>query len=124
MLTEREEQINKLPYGDLVRSHDEGSLMMFVDRTLAMQAASSGLPVSPLATITAIGMPVAIVAAVVLGIFWSIWAAIAALIVSVTCFRISRAETLRSVRKAALKNRDLFEILRKNKAIWFEEVAR
>lgn len=124
MFTEREEQINKLPYGDLVRAYDEGSLKMFVDRGLAIQAASSGLPTSILATVTAMGFPISIINAIGLGIFWSIWAAIAALIIGITCFRISRAEMVKSARKAALENPEIFEIFRKNKAIWFEEVER
>ncbi len=124
MFTEREKQINSLPYGDLMRAYDEGSVKMFVDRGLAVQAASSGLPVSGLATITAIGFPVCILAAIGATFFWSIWAGVAIFVLGIISFRVSRAETVKSVRKAALENPKLFEILRKNNAIWFQEVER
>ena len=121
MFTEREEKINNLPYGDLVRAYNEGSLEMFVDRGLAMQAAASGLPTSNLASFAAIAFPISVVAAIAAAFLWSIWAALIILVIGIFCFRLSRAETVKSVRKAALENRELFEVLRKNKAIWFTE---
>lgn len=122
MFTEREKQINSLPYEDLIKAYNEGSLKMYVDRGLAIQAAASGLPVSTLGTVMALAFPISIVLALGLGVFWSIWIALLALIAGVICFRVSRAETARSVRTAALENPKIFDILRKNRAIWFEEI--
>lgn len=95
----------------------------FVDRGLAIQAASSGVPTSGLTTMLSLLFPLLLLAAPLAWYFSSWINALAAVVSAVIVFRASRALIVARVQDYALNNPKLLDLLISKGVIWFEHVT-
>ena len=101
-LSERDAQLNKLPVGDLQKLFYDKQINIFVDRGLAIQAASSGVPTSGLTLLISLMFPALILGAPIIWYFYSWVQGLIVLVLAVLAFRSSRALTVAKVRDQAL----------------------
>lgn len=123
MLSPRDGHLNKLPVDKLLEIYKRNEALVFIDRSLAIQAASSGVPTSGLTVLLSLIFPLLLLASPLAWYFFSWVYALAAIVLAILVFRASRALIVAKVRKYALRNPKLLDLLISKGAIWFEYVA-
>jgi len=124
LLNERDQILNRLPADKLVGVFEAGECRVIVDRTLALSAARSGLPVSSLATIFSLLFPVLIVAAIPAFFLWGWQASALSLLGAVVAFKAGRHFTVEDVRHAALNDQKLLALLMSKGVVYFKMADR
>ena len=114
---------NQLTWLETTYSYEQGLLVFYVNRSLAIQAVRSGIKTSAIGLLTAIAVPICFVGGVVLALLLSWWWLPIGILLAVMFFYLSRESAVRAVRRAALSNEELFQYLRNRKYIWFEKKA-
>ncbi len=122
MLSPRNVRLNQLSIEKILEFYRQKEARIFIDRGLAIQAASSGVPTSGLTTLLSLMFPLLLLFAPLAWYFFS-WAfGLAVIFLSVTAFKASRALIVAKVREYALKNPKMLNLLISKGAIWFEHV--
>ena len=124
LLNERDQILNRLPPDKLLDVFEAGECKVFVDRTLALSAAGSGLPVSSLATGFSLLFPALIVGAIAAFFIWGWQAGALALLGAIVSFRASRYFTVEDVRSAALGDQKLLALLMSKGVVYFKMADR
>lgn len=115
------EKLRDLSYEDAARRYSQGELVFFVDRGLAINAAASGLPTPVSASIAGLLFGPALLAIPFLWFFVSLAAAAFSLVTAIALARYSKWQCVRSVRKNAMKDEGMYDLLLKHRVIWFQE---
>ena len=118
MLSKHDVMLNQLPTNEILQLFHERKIMIFVDRGFAIQAASSGVKVSVFTVLLSVLIPVFLLAIPVTWYFFSWVEAVIAFILAVGAFRASRAGVVSNVRKQALKDPRLLDLLISKGVIW------
>lgn len=122
MLSPRDAQLNQLPVEKLLEIYRRNEVRVFIDRGLAIQAASSGIPTSGLTILLSVMFPMLLLAAPLAWYFFSWFLALAAVVLAVMVFRACRAQIVAKVREYALNNPKLLDLLISKGVIWFEHI--
>lgn len=122
MLSERDLQLNKMPVERLLEYYRRNEARVFLDRTLAMQAAASGVPTSGVTVLLSLLFPLVLLSAPLAWYFFSWMFALAAILLAIVVFRASRGLMVTRVRECALNNPQLLDLLISKGTMWFEYV--
>lgn len=114
---------NSLTWIETKRAYKDGKLGFYVDRGLALKAASSGLDTGFFGPLYGMAMPIVFIAGIAMAFFLAWWWFFVGVGLSVACFRLSRHAAVTAVRKSALRDENLFHVFRENKVIWFEKLV-
>lgn len=119
LLNEQDRILNRLPTDKLLSVFEAGECRAIIDRTMALTAARSGLPVSSLAIFFSLLFPVLIVAAIAVFFFWGWEVSALSILGAIISFRVSRHFAVEDVRNAALKDKRLLALLMSKGVIYF-----
>lgn len=119
-LSPRNAQLNQLPIKNLLEIYRKGDAQVFIDRGLAVQAASSGVPTSGLTTLLSLMFPVLLISAPLAWYLFSWIYALAVVALAVAIFLTSRVLIVSQLRESALINPKLLEVMLSKGVIWFE----
>ena len=114
--------VNSLTWIETKRAYQEGKLGFYVDRRLAIKAASSGLDTGFLGPLYGMALPIVVIAGIVMAFVFAWWWFFVGVGLAIACFRLSRHAAVKAVMRSALQNEDLFQVFRDNKVIWFEKL--
>lgn len=120
MLSPRDAQLNQLPVDQLLEIHRRKEVEVFVNRGGAIQAASSGVPTSVLASLLSFMFPLLLLAAPLAWYFFSWTYALIAVVLAVIDFRATRALIVTRIREYALQNPKVLDLLISKGVVWFE----
>ncbi len=112
--------LDRYMMAEIKNLYDQGELIYFVDRGLAINVAAGGMPKNSAAAFVSVLSPVSFLAALPLGIFYSWWAAVGAVFLGVYLFKTSKNLIERRLRKWAFEDERIFEMLRDKHVIWFK----
>ncbi|MFJ2481305.1 hypothetical protein ACIOWE_13600 [Pseudomonas sp. NPDC087598] len=113
---------NSMSWADTIQAYDRGELGLYVDRGLALRAASNGLKTGALGPICGIAAPFALIAGVAMAFLMAWWWCLIGAFLCWLCFRVSRSSAIRAVRKAVLENQAHFYALRDLEVVCFERI--
>lgn len=108
---------------EIKKLYHQGELIYFVDRGLAINVAAGGMPNNGLAAFVSMLSQASLLAALPLGIFYSWWAAVMAVVFAVYCFKTSKKLIERRLRVWAFEDEEIFQFLREKGVIWFKRRA-
>lgn len=119
-LSDFNRSLNRLPPERLIDLYKDGKLISMIDRGMATNAAAAGVSVGFFPVILALMFPVLLIAVIALPFFVQWWYSAGAFLAAIIAFRSSRALTTNAVRRRALGDPELLEVLMGNGSMWFE----
>ncbi len=120
MLSPEDYHLNTLPAEQLIQLFAQRKVLIFVDRSRAMQAVALGFPTSKLATLLSFAGPVLLAASPFVWFLHSWSYALGTLIGAIVALRSTRALAVASVRDHAMRDPELLDALVASGVIWFE----
>lgn len=118
----RSEVIDRMPYHAFKQTYDEGKLVFFFDKRLALTIGQKGLIKNPIPKFCSIGFPLSLIGFIPVGIFVGFWYGLATLLMALICKRLTTHFLGKEIRKLALSEKEIYRWLLARKVIWFHYV--